>query len=47
MSRQDAPIRHIMSCVLGGTAAPYRASGLVLWPKAEVTVRRQRVRFLG
>src|SRR5215467_3613233 len=30
ISRQDAPIRYIMSCTRGGTAAPYRASGLVL-----------------
>src|SRR5215470_4697652 len=29
ISRQDAPIRQLMSCARGGTAAPYRASGLV------------------
>src|SRR5215468_487158 len=34
ISRQDAPIRYTMSCARGGTAAPYRASGLVLWPTA-------------
>src|SRR5215472_10609130 len=32
ISRQDAPIRYTMSCARRGTAAPYRASGLVLWP---------------
>src|SRR5215831_16500274 len=36
ISRQDAPIRYTMSCARGGTAAPYRASGLVLWPNPEV-----------
>src|SRR5215469_15433740 len=34
ISRQDAPIRYLMSCARGHTAALYRASGLVLWPKA-------------
>jgi hypothetical protein len=37
ISRQDAPIRYIMSCAQSGSAAPYRASGLVRWPKAGVT----------
>src|SRR6266849_9189782 len=35
ISRQDAPIRYLMSCTRGGTAAPYRASGLVHWPDPE------------
>src|SRR5262252_9324089 len=41
ISRQDAPIRHPVSCARAGLAAPYRASGLVLWPIGEESRRRQ------
>jgi hypothetical protein len=35
ISRQDAPLRYRVGCV--AAAASYRASGLVLWHKADVT----------
>src|SRR5262249_38065842 len=41
ISRQDAPIRHPVSCARAGLAAPYRASVLVPWPIGEESRRRQ------
>jgi hypothetical protein len=36
-----------MSCAQGGTAVPYRASGLVHWPNSAVVVIRPQRQLLG